>query len=158
MGPVQVLVVGFDEPQLHGEVLSELARLREAGVVRLVDLLLLTRHEDGSLETVDMPAGVPEDMGELAAALLGRAEGGDGEDAAGLHVDLSGPSWSLADAVPVGSVVAVALIEHVWAAPLRDALARAGGAPIDETWLAADDVATLETLLGQPRHTAPRSD
>ena len=52
MGPVQVLVVGFDQPRLSGEVLEELTRLREAGVVRLIDLLLVSRAEDGTLETL----------------------------------------------------------------------------------------------------------
>jgi Family of unknown function (DUF6325) len=52
MGPVQVLVVGFDRPTFSGEVLAELTRLREAGIVRLVDLLLVARAEDGSIETV----------------------------------------------------------------------------------------------------------
>src|SRR3954468_9991482 len=41
MGPVQVLVVGFDHPTFSGEVLAEFERLRGAGVVRLVDLLLV---------------------------------------------------------------------------------------------------------------------
>ena len=47
-GPVQVLVVGFEEPSFSGEVLAELSRLREAGVVRLVDVLLVRRDEDGT--------------------------------------------------------------------------------------------------------------
>ena len=49
MGPVQVLVVGFDRPSFSGEVLAELTRLREAGIVRLVDILLVARAEDGTM-------------------------------------------------------------------------------------------------------------
>ena len=59
------------------------------------------------------------------------------------------PAWSLADSMPVGSMAAVALIEHVWAGPLRDAIQRAGGVPLDETWLAPADLDALETLIGQ---------
>ena len=51
-GPVQVLVVGFDRPTFSGEVLAEFTRLREAGIVRLVDLLVVSRTEDGAFETV----------------------------------------------------------------------------------------------------------
>ena len=47
--PVQVLVVGFDEPSLSGEILAELTRLGDAGVVRLLDVLLVSRNEDGGL-------------------------------------------------------------------------------------------------------------
>jgi hypothetical protein len=75
MGPVQVLVVGFDRPTFSGEVLAELTRLREAGIVRLVDLLLLSRAEDGTFETLAPPDGVNADIGDLAAAVLGWPEG-----------------------------------------------------------------------------------
>jgi hypothetical protein len=94
-------------------------------------------------------------MGELAAALLGRGDGDAVEDA-GDDEGLLQSTWSLAESVPVGAVVAVALIEHVWAEPLRAALRRAGGAPLDETWLAADDTATLDALLrARGRTSAP---
>jgi hypothetical protein len=147
MGPVQVLVVGFDRPAFSGEILAEFTRLREAGIVRLVDLLLVARAGDGAVETLAAPVGVDAGLGGLAAALLGRAEG-EGEDEAG--VDTAGASvWSLADAVPPGSVAAVALIEHIWAGPLNAAIQKAGGAALEETWLAPDDLAVLEALMNQ---------
>jgi uncharacterized membrane protein len=142
-GPVQVLVVGFDEPSFSGEALAELGRLREAGIVRLVDVLLVTRTEDG-LDTLPLPPHADPGWGRVAAALLGATEdqddGADGQD--------DGDRWSLADVVPEGGSAAVALIEHTWAEPLVAAIRRAGGAPLDETWLAADDVARLERIVG----------
>ena len=54
-GPVQVLVVGFDEPNFSGQVLAELTRLREAGVVRLIDVLLVSRGAEGTFETCPLP-------------------------------------------------------------------------------------------------------
>jgi hypothetical protein len=145
MGPVQVLVVGFDRPAFSGEILAEFARLRQAGIVRLVDLLLVSRAGDGAVETLAAPAGTDTGLGGLAAALLGQAEG---EDETG--VDTAGDSvWSLADAVPPESVAAVALIEHIWAGPLNAAIQKAGGAPLEETWLAPDDLAVLEALMNQ---------
>ena len=155
MGPVQVLVVGFDRLAFSGEILAEFTRLRQAGIVRLVDLLLVSRAEDGAVETLAAPPGTDAGLGGLAAALLGRTEGedegeggNDGEDEDG--VDTAGvPVWSLADAVPPGSVAAVALIEHIWAGPLNAAIQNAGGAPLEETWLAPDDLAVLEALMNQ---------
>ena len=147
MGPVQVLVVGFDRPAFSGEVMREFARLREAGIVRLVDLLLVRRSEDGTLETLSAPADVGEDLGRLAAAVLGRPEGdADAVEAAANADPIGVPVWSLADAVPPGSAAAVALIEHVWAEPLTAAIRRAGGRAMEETWLSAGDRDTLETL------------
>ncbi len=145
MGPVQVLVVGFDRPAFSGEVLAELARLREAGIVRLVDLLLVSRAEDGTLETQGVPDGVGAGLGELAAALLGRPGDDTGRDGRLTDADVTG--WSLADAVPVGKTAAVALIEHIWAGPLTAAIRRAGGTPLDETWLAPDDLEVLDALM-----------
>ena len=43
LGPVQLLVVGFDRPDFSGEVLDELERLRESDVVRVIDLLVVSK-------------------------------------------------------------------------------------------------------------------
>jgi hypothetical protein len=138
--PVQVLVVGFDAPTFSGEVLAELTRLREAGVVRLLDVLLVARDEDGSFHTLPPPAGADADVGRLAADVLGAPEGG------GTPETVEGDSWSLADVVPPGSTGAVALIEHTWAAPLVASIRGAGGRLLDEAWLAPGDIERLRSL------------
>jgi uncharacterized membrane protein len=150
MGPVQVLVVGFDQPTFSGEVLAEFTRLREAGIVRLVDLLLVSRADDGTLETVAAPSGAGANLGGLAAALLGQPEGAaarEADVADALSADVT--AWSLADVVPAGSMAAVALVEHMWAGPLSAAIRRAGGSPLEETWLAPRDLEVLEALIAQ---------
>jgi hypothetical protein len=144
-GPVQVLVVGFEHPTFSGEVLTELVRLREAGIVRLVDLLLVRHTDDGALEVLELPDELPAGLGEVAAAFLRAADDAGGSSAGATSVD-DDATWSLTDAVPPGATVAVALIEHLWAAPLREAVRRADGTTLDETWLSADDLATLENI------------
>ena len=153
MGPVQVLVIGYEEPRFTGEVLAEMARLTDAGLVRLVDVLLVARAEDGTFDTVEVAAGsaeglpdLPPGNGALAATLLGHSDeaGEDRKDAGSDDLDaLDGPVWSLADSVPAGTTAAVALIEHLWAAPLRAAIRRTGGVPLDEIWLAEADLQRL---------------
>jgi hypothetical protein len=152
MGPVQVLVVGFEHPTFSGEVVAEFARLRTAGIVRLVDVLLVSRTEDGVLETATPPDGTTG-PGTLAAALLGSAPDGgaatpdaDGADAP-VDQPETGSGWSLDTLVPPGSAAAVALIEHLWAEPLVAAIERAGGQPLEETWLGPDDRRLLDVLL-----------
>ena len=147
-GPVQVLVVGFDRPTFSGEVLAEFTRLREAGIVRLVDLLVVSRTEDGAFETMTLPEGVEADFGDLAARILGQAESSAEPEAESAEVNPA-PTWSLSDAIPVGSTAAVALIEHTWARPLSEALQRAGGTLLDETWLAREDRELLEALIAE---------
>ncbi|MFS0700343.1 DUF6325 family protein [Cellulomonas sp. 179-A 4D5 NHS] len=135
-GPVQVLVLGLDEAHLDGSVLSELTRLRAAGVVRLVDLLVVRRARDGSLETVE---GDVDGHGEVVAALLeGVHEGVEGVGPA--------DSWSLADVVPTHGLAVVALIEHLWAGPLSAALRAAGATLLEETWLSEADRTVLDGL------------
>jgi hypothetical protein len=150
MGPVQVLIVGFEQPRFSGEVLAEFARLRDAGIVRLLDLLLVERAEDGSFNTLALPAELGTESGALAAALLGDTVG-SATAASPAADDAAASHWSLSDAVPPGSVAAVALIEHLWAAPLLSAVKGAGGTPLDETWLAGDDIALLEQLIATPK-------
>jgi uncharacterized membrane protein len=154
MGPVQVVVIGFDQPTFSGEVLAEFTRLREAGIVRLVDLLLVSRAEDGGFETLAAPSGADAEFGELAAALLGKPEGENGAEPTDTDTDTDTDdvmTWSLADAVPTGSMAAIALIEHTWAGPLKSAIQRAGGSPLEETWLSPSDLDALESLIAQRR-------
>ncbi len=132
-GPVQVLVVGFEAPSFSGEVLAELATLREQGVVRLVDVLLVERGEDGTFETLEPPPGSDPDLGKIAAEVLGGGAESGGDETLG-------ETWSLADAVPRGGVAAIALIEHLWAQPLVAAIDRAGGRPLGELWLSPGDL------------------
>ena len=144
-GPIQVLVVGFDQLTFSGEVMAELDRLREAGTARLIDVLLVERGEDGTLETLPAPAGAPDGMGTLVAGVLGTSE----QDVPGAGEPDDGSTWSLADAIPPGTSAAVALIEHLWATPLREAIARAGGSALEETWLHREDVERLDQIVGR---------
>jgi Family of unknown function (DUF6325) len=147
MGPVQILVIGLGHPSFNGEVVAELSRLGAAGIVRLVDVLLVTRNDDGMFQTLTGPPDLAPGNGELTIALLGTAEDNQ-PDRGEQDVDPSALStWSLEDSVPSGTTAAVALLEHVWAAPLRDAVQRAGGRALEETWLAPDDLLVLEQLL-----------
>src|SRR5690242_2870354 len=112
MGPVQVLVVRFGEPQFAGEALAELSRLRASGIVRLVDVMLLERLADGRFDTLAAPDEVEAQLepgrrpGSLAAAMLGEP-GHTLPTSSPTSTGTDGPMWSLADAVPPGSVAAV---------------------------------------------------
>ena len=151
MGPVQVLVIGYEEPRFTGEVLAEMARLTDAGLVRLVDVLLVARAEDGTFDTVEVPAddperlpGLPPGNGALAAMLLGHSDKPDEDLDA-----LDGPVWSLADSVPAGTTAAVALIEHLWAA------ATARGDPAHRRRPARRDLAALRPTWSDSRPRPP---
>ena len=49
IGPVQLLVLGFDRPDFHGEIRAEMERLRDADMVRVIDFLAVHKAVDGTV-------------------------------------------------------------------------------------------------------------
>jgi uncharacterized membrane protein len=154
-GPVQMLILEFDSASLKGEILPELTRLREGGLIRLIDLLVVTKDLDGEIvavEATDLGLEEAQEFGAVVGALIGLgADGVDGAEigaAAGsaLAADgsvLDGQVWYVADAIPAGATAAIALIEHVWATPLRDAIRGAGGVMIADEWIHPEDLVAI---------------
>jgi len=155
LGPVQVLVLTFDQGQFTGEMARELTRLREQDLVRLAGLLFLRRNEDGSvdeLEASDFSSDERRTLRELAGALVGYGAAGEegaeaGAAAAGAVPDGSlldeDEVWYLADHIPPGVATAVVVLEHRWAIPLRDAVVRAGGTAVSDAWVHPQDLVRL---------------
>jgi hypothetical protein len=136
LGPVQLLVIGFDRPDFSGEVLAELERLRQSDVVRVVDLLVVEKGADGVVRRLghsDLTAG------EGAGAVLGALIGLDGE-AGGGELPAGEEFWSLDEAIPNDSAAAIALVEHRWAIGTRDAIGAAGGVAVAEAWIHPADL------------------
>ncbi len=158
-GPIQMLVLGFEHGNFSGEILAELRRLREHDIIRLVDVMFVTKDDDGEIATVemsDLSKDEFKDLGSIAGALLGfGAEGEEGVLAgaeAGAAAMADGvfdqeEMWDVAEAIPAGSSAAIALLEHRWAIPLRDAISRAGGMTVADAWVHPQDlVAAGKTL------------
>ena len=141
-GPVQVLVLGFEEPEFSGEVMAELNRLGDAGMARLLDVLLVSRTADGHRDAAGAAGRGPGLRSAGRCAPAARAT------TPARTASRTRTTWSLDDAVPATGAAAIALIEHTWAQPLVGAIRGAGGRLLDETWLAPDDLALLETLAG----------
>ncbi|HSP90662.1 MAG TPA: hypothetical protein VLN08_07145 [Vicinamibacterales bacterium] len=147
MGPVEVLVIGFGEDaEFKGEALEELQRLREAEIVRLIDLLFVRKNTDGTVDKIELTDSEElVKMGAVAGALIGfGAAGEEGAEVgavAGAAAMADGTLyddaqiWYIADAIPEGTAAAIAVIEHRWAIPLRDAVRRAGGVALADEWI-----------------------
>lgn len=137
LGPVQLLVIGFDRPDFRGDVLAELERLRESDTVRVIDLLVVHKDADGvvqRLERSDLGA-----EGAAVAALIGLDA--TRSEADGDQLPDEEELWSLDDAIPNDSAAVIALIEHRWAIGTRDAIRAAGGVPVADAWLHPADLA-----------------
>ena len=155
-GPVQVLVVGFDGTTFKGEILPEFQRLKELDIIRLVDMVVVSKDQDGEIlgvELSDLSEEQREQFGAIAGALIGLGAEGDeegmeagallGAEAAEDGVLGEETMWSIADTIPTGTTAAVALIEHRWAIPLRDAIRRAGGVPLADSWIHPEDLIAI---------------
>jgi uncharacterized membrane protein len=153
IGPVQMLVVGFEGPEFKGEILEELTRLKNEDIIRLIDLVVVKKDDEGNIETLhtsDLSDDEAMEFGAIAGALIGLgAEGEEGAEAGALagaeamedgQVFDDDQVWYAADEIPNGTAAGIALIEHRWAIPLRDAIVRAGGVPLVDEWIHPTDL------------------
>jgi uncharacterized membrane protein len=159
IGPVQLIVLGFSHPDFHGEIIAELERLRASDTVRVIDSLAVYKDAEGELE-VEHLSNLSEaeaiEMGSKIGALIGL--GIDGEEGAeagaaagaeevaaagGVHVFDEEQGWDVLEDIPNDSAAALILLEHHWAVPLRDAIARAGGFRISDGFISPLDLIEL---------------
>jgi len=155
MGPVQMIVVEFDGYRFKGEIMPELERLKENDVIRLIDLLVIRKDRSGSLAVLTATdLGMKEmlEFGAKIGGLMGADATGDAyatDVLAGLqrvstgHLFDESEAAKLAEDIPLGTAVAVALVEHRWAIPLRAAIERADGDILSDEWLSPENLAEL---------------
>ena len=158
IGPVQLLVLGFSHPDFHGEIIAELERLRESDTVRVIDALAVYKDADGEIG-VEHLSNLTEqeaiELGSTIGALVGLGIAGEegmeagaeegAEEAAeeGVSVFTDQEAWDVLDDIPNDSAAALVLIEHHWAVPLRDAIARAGGFRISDGFISPLDLVEI---------------
>jgi uncharacterized membrane protein len=173
IGPVQLVVLGFEHPDFHGEIIAELERLRASDTVRVIDSLAVYKDAEGSIEVEHLSNLTAEEaieVGSTVAALVGLGIEGEAGMAAGAEIGAEAVAegaslipddveWDVIGEIPEDSAAALILLEHRWAIPLRDAVARAGGFRIADGFIspldlvavglaAAEEVETLD--VGRP--------
>ena len=159
IGPVQLIVLGFNHPNFHGEVIAELERLRANDTVRVIDSLVVYKDADGELE-VEHLSNLSKDeaieLGSKVGALIGLGiEGEEGAEAGaeagaeqvaaqgGVNVFSEEEGWDVLEDIPNDSAAALILLEHHWVVPLRDAVYRAGGFPISSGFISPLDLVAI---------------
>jgi DNA-binding CsgD family transcriptional regulator len=136
-GPLQVIAMSFGAgSDFHGRVLAEVDRLQGRGVLRLLDVLFVSKREDGTVER--MVIG-DDDFGALLSTIvpLGGAGLVEGAAAGSSGFDPT-DAVALAHSLLPGTALAFLLIEHGWAQPLFDAIAETGGELVGEGFLTAE--------------------
>jgi len=156
LGPVQLLVLGFKNPEFHGDIVRELERLRESDTVRVIDALAVYKDGTGELEIMHLSNMTRDEAiraGSKVAELVGleiegeapatSASGGDqptGEDV-----------WDVLEDIPMNTAAALLLLEHRWAIPLRDSIARASGFRLADGFISPQDLVDIGLM---PREEA----
>ena len=161
IGPVQLIVLGFREPDFHGEIIAELERLRESDTVRVIDSLVVYKDAEGELEVEhlsNLSADEAIELGTKIGALVGLGiEGEEGMEAGavagaeaaaaeGIEAFSEEEAWDVLEDIPNDSAAALLLLEHHWAVPLRDAIARAGGFRISDGFISPLDLVAIGLL------------
>ena len=163
VGPVQLIVVGFNHPEFHGEIIAELERLHDEQTVRVIDALAVHKDADGEIEIQHLSTLSKEEaieVGSTIGALIGLGIEGEegaqegavlGAEAAedGVEVFSDEQAWDVLEEIPNDSAAALVLLEHHWAVPLRDAIARAGGYRIGDGFISPLDLVGIGLMSAE---------
>lgn len=176
IGPVQLLVFGFDEPKFGGGIAAELKSLRERDIIRVIDALVVHKNAEGTIRTIQITDLTPEQaegFGAVLGGLVGLGAGGEqgmavgaqgGADAIeerGGHV-FDPTEWDVLEEIPNDSAAALVLLEHRWAIPLRESIRGEGGVAIGDLWLHPRDLVAAGLIAAEAaeesRSTTPKAD
>lgn len=129
IGPVDYLLVEFPGSRFRGEIAPELVRLVDQGLIRILELMLITKDQEGTVTAIDIaevdhPEVLP--LAPLAAGTLGLV--GDEDIAAA------------GDALAPGSSAGLLIWENLWAIPTVNAVRRAGGEVVATGRIPAEDL------------------
>ena len=166
MGPIQMLSVAFPGNRFKGEILPELERLKEAKIIRVIDLLMVRKDALGNVMVMtasDLDWDEAVSFGSYAGALAGYAAAGPGGIEAGAmagaaeladgHLFNEDDVFRVTQSLPNNMSAALVLLEHLWAKPLLEAVTRAEGVELSNDWIRADEIVTV-----RPKPTVPPSD
>ena len=163
IGPVQLIVLGFSHPEFHGEIVAELERLKQSDTVRVIDALAVHKDADGEIEVAhlsNLSTDEAIELGSKVGALIGLgiegeegmvagAEAGAEAGADGISVFSDEEGWDVLEEIPNDSAAALVLLEHHWAVPLRDAIARAGGFRLSDGFISPLDLVEIGLLSSE---------
>jgi uncharacterized membrane protein len=163
IGPVQLIVLGFNHPDFHGEIIAELERLHASETVRVIDSLAVYKDASGKLEVEHLSNLTEEEaieVGSMVGALIGLGIEGEegmaagalaGAEAAaeGVNVFSDEEAWDVLEDIPNDSAAALILLEHHWAIPLRDAIARAGGFRLSDGFISPLDLVEIGLMTAE---------
>jgi uncharacterized membrane protein len=149
IGPVQLLVLGFSQPNFQGEIREELQRLSDSPSIYKDAQGNVSRMRESQLSREEAA-----EVGAVVGALIGLGAVGEEGMQAGAELGASAArdddgmlgdedAWDVLAEIPGDTAAALILLEHRWAIPLRDAIARAGGFRLASEFISPLDLVAL---------------
>ena len=137
LGPLEYTVIGFAGNRFNGEIAKEIQKVVEKRIVRLVDVVVISKNIDGDVTVIELDNKDDpkfKDFAPLLGDLMGLLTE---EDAAAIAADL-----------PENTTALVLLFEHRWAEHIKDAIAGAGGFLISRTTVPPEVLEQVNAELG----------
>ena len=167
MGPLQLVIVGFNKDVMKTNVLDELFEVSKAGTIRLIDFLVIEKDEDGHVWSVDLGGeeGDEVDVSEdtlMFGSIIGDLIDLGAEEMENPERDEAAQILSVADnnfgltpqqvnemayQLPNGSSALIGLFEHTWAVSLRESIVKADGVMLAQGMLNPDGMLSLSDKL-----------
>jgi uncharacterized membrane protein len=161
VGPIQMLCMAFDGNRFKGEILPELDRLKRERIIRIIDLLLVRKDDEGRVTVMtssDLDWEEATAFGSYVGALAGYgAAGPEGVERGAMagaaeladgHLFNENDTFRVTQSLPNNMSAALVLIEHLWAKDLREAIERAGGSELSNEWLKPEEILTAGHDVG----------
>lgn len=166
MGPIQIMLFGFEDFEATGAIVDELNTLSQAGTITVVDARFLLKGDDGELLAVrasDLSDDERADLRAAAGALIGLGAGAvmGGEEGAvegallGAEAGWIGDAGlsdeeldAIGDDLEPGDALLLLVIENSWAEGLRNAIRDAGSVFARAEYLTPEGLVALGALLG----------
>ena len=136
LGPLEYLVVGFEDYRFTGQILAALRAAQEKGIILVVDLCVIKKDEQGNVtvqELSDLSGEEATELSPLATNVMSLLADEDIQQVA-------------AD-IPNKSAAGLLLFEHTWAIDLKEAIKNAGAVAVTGGFVSPDAVAEVEEEL-----------
>ena len=158
-GPMQMLVIAFEDPKFHGQIRRELESVMEKGMIRLIDLLFIWKDKEGNITSMEATQLNEEEkmrFGAVVGGLIGFGARGEEGAIAGMEEGALAAAqknygiteediWEITEDIPEGTAAAILIIEHLWAKELKQALRDAGGVLVSQGMITPE----LLVLVGE---------
>ena len=168
-GPMQLLVIVFDNPDFHDQIQRELESVMKKGLVRLIDLLFVWKEEEGNIRYVKAAQLDEEEMcfGIVIEGLI--RNGADDEEfaregteagilaAAQENYGITGEDiLEIIESIPESTAAAILIIEHLWAKNLKKSIHDTGGILVCQGMLKPELLAPVREELSEAVEAAEK--